>query len=39
MSNAVRGHPVEETAGILLSFANGAIGTISVSDAIPAPWS
>jgi predicted dehydrogenase len=38
-SNAVRGHPVEETAGILLAFASGAIGTISVSDAIAAPWS
>jgi predicted dehydrogenase len=39
ISNAVRGHPVEDTAGILLSFVGGAIGTISVSDAIAAPWS
>ena len=39
MSNAVRGNPVEETAGILLGFASGAIGTVTVSDAVPAPWS
>ena len=39
VSNAVRGYPVEETAGVLLSFAGGAIGTISVSDAVAAPWS
>jgi predicted dehydrogenase len=38
-SNAVRGHPVEETAVVLLRFANGALGTFNVSDAIPAPWS
>ena len=39
MSNAVRRNPVEETAGILLGFASGAIGTVTVSDAVPAPWS
>ncbi|MBT3361746.1 MAG: Gfo/Idh/MocA family oxidoreductase [Rhodospirillales bacterium] len=38
-SNAYRGNAVEETAGILLFFENGAIGTVSVSDAIAAPWS
>jgi predicted dehydrogenase len=38
-SNAVRGHPVEETAVILLGFASGVLGTVSVSDAIVAPWS
>jgi predicted dehydrogenase len=38
-SNAVRGHPVEETAVVILRFANGALGTFNVSDAIPAPWS
>ncbi|WP_394887321.1 Gfo/Idh/MocA family protein [Mesorhizobium sp. AaZ16] len=38
-SNAIRGNPVEETAGILLRFRNGAIGTVTVSDAIVAPWS
>jgi predicted dehydrogenase len=38
-SNTVRGHPVEETAVILLRFASGALGTFSVSDAVVAPWS
>jgi predicted dehydrogenase len=38
-SNAVRANPVEETAGILLRFRNGVIGTITVSDTIVAPWS
>jgi predicted dehydrogenase len=38
-SNAVRGHPVEETAVILLRFASGALGTVTVSDTIVAPWS
>jgi predicted dehydrogenase len=38
-SNAVRGHPVEETAVVLLRFANGALGTLSASDTVVAPWS
>lgn len=38
-SNAVRGNPVEETAAILLRFAGGALGTLSVSDTVVAPWS
>jgi predicted dehydrogenase len=38
-SNAVRGHAVEETAVIVLRFANGALGTVNVSDTIVAPWS
>lgn len=38
-SRAVRGNPVEETAAILLHFANGALGTVNVSDTIVAPWS
>jgi predicted dehydrogenase len=38
-SNAVRGNSVEETAVALLKFVNGAIGTVSVSDTIVAPWS
>jgi predicted dehydrogenase len=38
-SNQVRGFAVEDTAGLLLKFANGAIGTVTISDATPAPWS
>ncbi len=38
-SNAVRGHQVEDTAAILLRFASGVLGTITVSDTIAAPWS
>ncbi len=34
-----RGYDVEESAGALLRFANGAIGTLSVTDNVPAPWS
>lgn len=38
-SNKVRGFAVEDTAALLLHFANGALGTVTVSDATPAPWS
>ena len=38
-SNRVRGNEVEETAAIILHFANGALGTVNVSDTIQAPWS
>lgn len=38
-SNAVRGNAVEDTAVILVEFANGTLGTVNVSDTIPAPWS
>lgn len=38
-SHRVRGHAVEDTAGILLRFASGALGTITVSDTVAGPWS
>ena len=38
-SNRTRGFAVEDTAALLLRFANGALGTVTVSDATPAPWS
>lgn len=34
-----RGHEIEDTAAIILSFANGALATVTVSDTIVAPWS
>jgi predicted dehydrogenase len=39
VSNKARGFVVEDTAALLLKFANGAIGTVTVSDATPSPWS
>ena len=36
---SARGHENEDVAAALLRFASGALGTISVSDAVPAPWS
>lgn len=38
-SNAMRGFAVEDTAAVMLEFENGAIGTLSISDTIVAPWS
>ena len=38
-ANAARGFPVEDTVGIILTFRNGAIGTLTISDAAAAPWS
>ncbi len=38
-TNGARGHAVEDTAAIALRFAGGALGTITVSDAVAAPWS
>ena len=37
-SNATRGNAVEDTAAVLLRFASGALGTVSLSDATAAPW-
>ncbi|MEM6383089.1 MAG: Gfo/Idh/MocA family oxidoreductase [Pseudomonadota bacterium] len=36
---ASRGYDNEDVAGALLDFANGAVGTVTVSDAIVSPWS
>jgi predicted dehydrogenase len=38
-SNACRNNSVEDTAVALLRFESGVLATISVSDAIVAPWS
>jgi len=38
-SNVVRGNEIEDTAVVLLKFRTGALGTITVSDTIVAPWS
>jgi predicted dehydrogenase len=38
-SNATRGNPVEDSAAILMRFANGALGTATVTDSAVAPWS
>jgi len=38
-SNAVRGFAVEDSAAVTLRFANGAVGTATLSDTVPAPWS
>lgn len=39
LSNAARKFPVEDSAAIALRFASGALGTLTVSDAVAAPWS
>ena len=38
-SNARRRFEIEDTAAVLLRFANGALATISLSDAAVSPWS
>jgi predicted dehydrogenase len=38
-SSAVRNYPVDETTVVILKFANGALGTVNVTDTVVAPWS
>ncbi|WP_299907226.1 Gfo/Idh/MocA family oxidoreductase [uncultured Paracoccus sp.] len=38
-TNAIRGFEVEDTSVVSLQFRSGALGTITVSDTVPAPWS
>ncbi len=38
-SNAMRLFPVEDSAVAMVRFRSGALGTISVTDTVAAPWS
>ena len=38
-SSSTRGHEVEDTAVVTLRFAGGALGTVTTSDTVVAPWS
>jgi predicted dehydrogenase len=38
-AHAIRNFPVEDSAAVAMRFANGAVGTLTVSDAVAAPWS
>ncbi|MCV6595389.1 MAG: Gfo/Idh/MocA family oxidoreductase [Silicimonas sp.] len=38
-AHAVRGFEVEDTSAVILEFASGALGTVSISDTTSAPWS
>lgn len=38
-SNAIRGFANEDCAAVLLQFDNGALGSLTGSDAVAAPWS
>jgi predicted dehydrogenase len=38
LSSRQRGFAVEDTAGVLIEFENGAVGTFFVSDSAVSPW-
>ncbi|MEZ5731776.1 MAG: Gfo/Idh/MocA family oxidoreductase [Paracoccaceae bacterium] len=38
-TNQIRGNPVEDACAALVTFENGVICTIQISDVIVAPWS
>ena len=37
-TNRTRGFAVEDSGAVTLRFANGALGTLTISDAVQAPW-
>jgi predicted dehydrogenase len=37
-ADGARNFPVEDTAAAVLRFASGALGTLTLSDAVSAPW-
>jgi predicted dehydrogenase len=38
-AQGARDFPVEDTAAAAIRFASGALGTLTISDAVSAPWS
>lgn len=39
LTNAVRGHAVEDACSVVMEFASGLLATMSAADCVPAPWS